>query len=87
MLHTKQKNTMKKNYAEKHSRSLIKSISYRILSITADSIAAYFFTHDVALSAGIVIVVNAYSTILYYFHERAWANIHWGRTKNESLSA
>ena len=71
--------SMKHKAAEKHSRSLVKSISYRLVSITADSIAAYFFTHDVALSAGIVIVVNSYSTILYYFHERIWANIHWGR--------
>lgn len=70
---------MKHNAAEKHSRSLIKAISYRILSITADSIAAYFFTKDVLLSAGIVILINSYSTILYYIHERVWANIHWGR--------
>lgn len=70
-----------KRYAEKHSRSLIKSISYRMVSIIADSIAAYFFTRDVALSAGIVILVNGYSTILYYLHERIWANIHWGRIK------
>jgi uncharacterized membrane protein len=70
---------MKHKAAEKHSRSLIKSISYRLLSIAADSIAAYFFTHDAALSAGIVIVINSYSTVLYYLHERVWANIHWGR--------
>jgi uncharacterized membrane protein len=76
---------MKHKAAEKHSRSLLKSISYRMLSITADSITAYFFTHDVALSAGIVILVNGYSTILYYAHERVWANIHWGRKSGEEL--
>ena len=63
---------------EAHPRSIAKSISYRILSISVDSVAAYLFTHDVAISAGIVIVVNAYSTLLYYFHERVWAHIHWG---------
>jgi uncharacterized membrane protein len=72
---------MKKRHHEKPYRSIAKSISYRILSITADSIAAYFFTRDVALSFGIVIVINTYSTVLYYLHERVWANIHWGRTK------
>ena len=72
---------MKTSSAEKHSRSLFKSISYRIVSITADSIAAYFFTRDVSLSIGIVVFVNFYSIILYYFHERVWANIHWGRVK------
>lgn len=63
---------------EKHPRSIAKSISYRILSLSADSAVAYFFTRDVALSAGIVILVNTYSTFLYYFHERMWAHIHWG---------
>lgn len=71
----------KKLPRESSSRSIVKSVSYRILSITADSVAAYFFTRDVALSAGIVILVNGYSTILYYFHERVWAHIHWNSKK------
>jgi uncharacterized membrane protein len=64
---------------ETHHRSALKAVSYRILSMCADYIAAYFFTKSVVLSAGIVLVVNLYSTVLYYFHERAWAHIHWGR--------
>lgn len=64
---------------EKHKRSGAKALSYRILSISVDSMVAYFFTQNVALSAGIVLFVNGYSTLLYYFHERVWAHIHWGR--------
>jgi len=64
---------------EKHRRSITKSVTYRLLSITADSVVAYFFTRDIALSAGIVLLVNGYSTFLYYFHERIWAHIHWGK--------
>ncbi len=64
---------------EKHKRSLTKSVSYRVLSITVDSIVAYIFTHNVATSAAIVIIVNTYSTVLYYLHERVWAHINWGR--------
>lgn len=74
------------HYAEKHSRSLIKAISYRLLSITADSMAAYFFTHDAKVTVGIVVVANTYSTLLYYFHERAWAHIHWGHIKRHMES-
>ena len=70
---------MKVRPVETHQRSVTKSISYRILSLCADSTVAYYFTRDVALSAGIVIFVNAYSTVLYYLHERVWAHIHWGR--------
>lgn len=64
---------------EAHNRSLAKSVSYRLLSLSVDSSVAYFFTRDIALSAGIVIFVNVYSTLLYYFHERVWAHIRWGR--------
>lgn len=74
---------LKHKSAEKHSRSLIKSISYRTVSVLADSVVAYFFTRNIVESAGIVILVNSYSTLLYYFHERAWANIHWGRKKDD----
>lgn len=68
---------------ELHRRSIIKSISYRILSIAVDSVAAYFFTKNINETIGIVLIVNSYSTLLYYFHERAWAHIHWGHRKNE----
>lgn len=64
---------------ETHNRSITKSITYRVLSITVDYIVAYFFTKDVALSLGIVALVNGYSTLLYYSHERVWAHIHWGK--------
>ncbi len=74
---------IKNKTLENNHRSVVKSITYRMLSITADSIAAYFFTHNVVVSAGIVAVVNGYSTILYYFHERIWSHIHWGRRKTD----
>ena len=64
---------------ETHNRSLVKSVSYRVVSVMVDAVVAYYFTHNIALSAGIVIFVDAYSTLIYYLHERAWAHIHWGR--------
>lgn len=67
---------------ELHRRSIIKSISYRLLSMAADTVAAYFFTRNVRETIGIVIIINSYSTLLYYFHERAWAHIHWGHRKD-----
>jgi len=69
--------------AENHSRSLVKAISYRCLSMSVDFIVAYSVTGNVAFSTGIILFVNGYSTILYYGHERIWANIHWGhKTKH-----
>ncbi len=65
--------------AEKHRRSVVKTVSYRITSIFFDSIIAYLFTHDVLFSAGLVLFVNGYSTLVYYIHERVWTRINWGR--------
>lgn len=69
---------------ETRMRSILKSLSYRILSIVVDTAVAYFFTRTLSLSLVIVLVVNAYSTFLYYGHERIWGRIRFGR-KGESL--
>ena len=70
-----------KTPVEKHRRSAVKSATYRTLSISVDSMVAYFFTRDVVLSFWIVLLVNGYSTVLYYLHERVWAHVTWGREK------
>ena len=70
---------MKRKPVETHNRSLAKSISYRVVSVIIDALVAYYFTHNVVLSAGIVIFVDSYSTLVYYLHERFWAHINWGR--------
>lgn len=72
---------MLKPAPEKHSRSVVKSITYRVLSITTDTLVAYFFTRDAVVTVGIVAFVNGYSTLLYYFHERVWVHIKWGKRK------
>lgn len=74
---------MKINPAEKHSRSIVKAICYRIISMTADTVAAYIFTESIVKTLSIVLVVNTYSTIIYFLHERLWANIHWGRIEKK----
>ena len=67
------------NAPEQHRRSGAKPLTYRLLGISVDSCVAYFFTRDASLSAMIVLLVNGYSTLLYYLHERVWAHISWGQ--------
>lgn len=67
------------SYHEKHTRSIAKAISYRVVSIIADTILVYALTRKVDLTAGIVILSNTISIFLYYFHERIWNGIHYGR--------
>ncbi len=66
---------------ERRRRSIAKSIAYRLLSIIVDSGVAYFFLRDASTTILLVLFVNGYSTIIYYFHERIWAHIKWGKRK------
>ena len=62
---------------DSHSKSLVKSISWRILG-TLDTIAiswALTGTLSVALSIGSIEVFTKF--LLYYGHERIWNSIKW----------
>jgi uncharacterized membrane protein len=62
--------------SDKPIKSLMKSVSWRIIGTLDTIIISYFITGKLsfALSIGIVEVIT--KTILYYFHERLWAHIH-----------
>lgn len=68
-------------------RSIIKTLSWRILAtITTFFIAYFVFKEDpdviikASTAAGIEVVLKLG---LYYFHERAWTFVNWGRLKSE----
>jgi uncharacterized membrane protein len=60
-------------------RSIVKSLSYRILIILMDFITVYLFTGKVKVAVGFMLVSNTYTTITYFFHERIWDKIKWGK--------
>lgn len=66
---------------EKLSRSVMKSVTFRILIFIADGVVVYFFTHKLDLALGIVVVRNIIAMVLYFMHERVWNKIKWGVKK------
>lgn len=74
-------------YHEKHTRSIAKAISYRVLSIIADTVLIYALTRKIELTAGIVVLSNFISLFIYYFHERIWNKFHFGRRTVESRNS
>ena len=72
---------------ESPSRTLAKTISWRILaSLTTFTIFYFTAGEKIALqviTAAIGVEVIA-KMVIYYIHERAWANIHWGRYWNKN---
>jgi uncharacterized membrane protein len=60
-------------------RSLVKTISWRVIaSLTTVSIV-YVFTGKIVLSIGIGAVEVFVKMLLYYLHERVWQKIAWGK--------
>jgi uncharacterized membrane protein len=64
---------------ESLKRSLVKTISYRLFIILLDFTTVYIFTHKVNVAIGFMLVSNIYTTIAYFFHERLWDRIKWGK--------
>jgi uncharacterized membrane protein len=60
-------------------RSAVKAISWRIIGTADTFILSYFITHKAITAASIAGFEVLTKTILYYFHERSWNNIQWGR--------
>jgi len=66
-------------FREYLGRSVVKAISYRIIVVVADFAAVYLFTGRVEIALGFVVVSNIYTSVLYFFHERFWDRVAWGR--------
>lgn len=62
--------------ADKPIKSIMKSVSWRIVGTIDTMIISYFITGKVTIALSIGSVEVFTKTILYYFHERLWAHIH-----------
>ena len=68
-----------KRFHESISRSLAKTISFRVLIVILDLIIIYIFTRRLDITIGLTVVGNLLKTVIYFFHERAWNQVHWGK--------
>jgi uncharacterized membrane protein len=62
--------------ADKPIKSIMKSISWRVVGTIDTMVISYFITGKVTIALSIGSVEVFTKTILYYFHERLWAHIH-----------
>lgn len=57
------------------SRSIAKTVSYRLLIVVLDFAAIYWLSGKVHVALDFTIISNIYTTIGYFFHERIWNRI------------
>jgi uncharacterized membrane protein len=60
-------------------RSLVKAATFRVLILCSDFAVIFLVTHRWDTTIGLVVATNLASTTLYFFHERVWNRIDWGR--------
>ena len=78
---------------ELRRRTITKSLIWRLIGIVWTWIGAYFILllmpqrFRIASLMATAIVVYHHSTrmIMYYFYERIWSNIRWGRVDEDKL--
>ena len=68
--------------SDTRKRSIVKSIIWRIICIIVSIITAFLLTEKIDVSIAIGTTYNAITMVLYYFHERLWNTLKWGKEKN-----
>jgi uncharacterized membrane protein len=63
------------------TRSATKAITWRIIGTLDTFLIAWLITKEPIVAGAIATLEVITKTVLYYFHERGWNLVKWGRTK------
>ncbi len=64
------------------TRSLVKAISWRIVGGLDTFVLSLIITGNAKFAVSIVSIEALTKIVLYYFHERVWRMISWGRLED-----
>lgn len=67
---------------EYHKRSVAKAISWRVVATVTTMAVVFAFTRRVTLAVQVGAVEVIAKLLFYYFHERAWNWIGWGKLQH-----
>lgn len=67
---------------ESATRSIVKTVTWRVTGSSATFLIAYIMTGNFAIAGVIGVVQLISNSILYFIHERIWNNVKWGRKIN-----
>ena len=72
---------------ETHKRSMVKSIVWRIIGVFLLGGITWSITKDWKEMTLITVLFHSIRMVMYYFHERIWLRVKWGRVRHplESL--
>lgn len=64
---------------ETRIRSIIKGLTWRMIASGTTMSIVFMMTGNIELVAGVGIADVTLKILFYYFHERAWGSIVWGK--------
>ena len=71
-------------WIEKAMRSLGKVVTWRILVTITNFFGGWIASGNPWVGLGVVSFALVVNSILYYFHERTWNRINWGKQAVEN---
>jgi uncharacterized membrane protein len=69
--------------AERPIRSIVKTITWRVTGTSATFLIAYIMIGNLSIAGTIGVIQLVFNTILYYFHERIWNRISFGKSSTK----
>lgn len=66
-------------FYEKNLRSLGKTVTYRTLIFISNFFITLLVTGKIDLAAEVAFLTLLINAMIYYFHERFWNKIRWGK--------
>ncbi len=66
-------------HSETRARSIVKAVLYRLLIIISAFIVVYWQTGRIDMATSITGITTITGTTIYYFYERVWSKVKWGR--------
>ncbi len=66
---------------EHPKRSLVKSLTWRVIAFLTTIIVVYIYSKDIKASLVVGVGANVIKIGLYYWHERIWDKSDFGRTR------
>lgn len=75
----KKRDYIEDRLSEKPTRSIVKSISWRLIGTVDTILISWFITGEVAIAFSIGSIELLTKMVLYFFHERIWNTIKWGK--------
>jgi len=65
--------------AESRKRSLLKTFSWRVLASIDTFLISWLISGKISIGISIATLEVITKLVIYYFHERAWDKIKWGK--------